>query len=41
MRKYRRLKGHKIRASLFLETVAKKQPHLFVHWHKGTVGAFA
>ena len=41
MRKYRRLKGHKTRASLFLETVAEKQPHLFVHWQNGTVGAFA
>ena len=41
MRKYRRLKGHKTRASLFLENVAEKQPHLFVHWQRGTVGAFA
>jgi RNA-directed DNA polymerase len=41
MRKYRRLKGHKTRASLFLETVAKTQPHLFAHWQRGTVGAFA
>jgi len=41
MRKYRRLKRHKIRASLFLENVAEKQPYLFVHWHNGTVGAFA
>jgi RNA-directed DNA polymerase len=41
MRKYRRLKRHKTRASLFLETVAEEQPHLFVHWQNGTVGAFA
>ena len=41
MRKYRRLKGHKTRASRFLEEVAAKQPHLFVHWQRGTVGAFA
>lgn len=41
MRKYRRLKGHKIRTSLFLEKVAETQPYLFVHWQKGTVGAFA
>jgi len=41
MRKYRRLKGHKTRASLFLESVAEKQPHLFVHWKRGMVGAFA
>jgi len=41
MRKYRRLKGHQTRAGLFLETVAETQPHLFVHWQNGTVGAFA
>jgi RNA-directed DNA polymerase len=41
MRKYRRLKGHKTRASRFLEEGAAKQPHLFVHWQRGTVGAFA
>lgn len=41
MRKYRRLKGHKTRASLFIEGVAKRQPHLFVHWQRGMGGAFA
>jgi len=41
MRKYRRLKGHKTRTSRFLEGVAVKQPYLFVHWQRGTVGAFA
>jgi RNA-directed DNA polymerase len=41
MRKYRRLKGHKTRASRFLEEVAAKQPYLFVHWQRGMVGAFA
>jgi len=41
MRKYKRLKGHKTRASLFLERVAERQAHLFVHWQNGTVGAFA
>ena len=41
MRKYRRLKGHKTRACIFLENTAKKQPRLFVHWQRGTVGAFA
>jgi hypothetical protein len=34
MRKYKRLKGHKIRACLFLESIAKRQPDLFVHWRK-------
>ena len=41
MRKFKRLKGHKTRASLLLERIAEKQPHLFVHWQRGMVGAFA
>ena len=41
MRKYRRLKGHKTRASLFIEGIAKRHPGLFVHWRRGMVGAFA
>ncbi|NJL26237.1 MAG: group II intron reverse transcriptase/maturase [Calothrix sp. SM1_5_4] len=41
MRKFRRLKGHKTRASLFLESVAETRRALFVHWQNGTVGAFA
>ena len=41
MRKYRRLKGHKTRASRFLEEVAVKQPYLFVHWQRGMVDAVA
>ena len=41
MRKYKRFKGHKTRASLFLEKIAAEQPRLFVHWQNGTVGAFA
>lgn len=41
MRKYRRLKRHKIRASMFLEQISEKQPHLFVHWQKAMAGAFA
>ena len=34
MRKFKRLKGHKIRACRFLEEIAKRQPNLFVHWRK-------
>lgn len=41
MRKYKRLKNHKTRASLFLQGIAERQPHLFVHWQRGMVGAFA
>ena len=41
MRKYKRLSGHRTRASLFLETISEKNPHLFAHWRKGTIGGFA
>jgi len=41
MRKYRRLKGHKTRACLFIEGISKRQPSLFVHWQRGMIGAFA
>jgi RNA-directed DNA polymerase len=41
MRKFRRLKGHKTRASLFLEGIAKRQPQLFAQWQRGMIGAFA
>ena len=38
MRKYLRLKGHKTRASLFIEGVAERQPRLFFHWQRGILG---
>ncbi len=41
MRKYKKLKGHKIRAGRFIEQIARREPHLFVHWQKGMIGAFA
>jgi group II intron reverse transcriptase/maturase len=41
MRKYKRLSGHKTRASVFLESISRKSPRLFAHWRKGTIGAFA
>jgi RNA-directed DNA polymerase len=41
MRKFRRLKGHKTRACIFMEGIAKRQPQLFVHWQRGMIGAFA
>jgi hypothetical protein len=41
MRKYNHLAGHKTRASLSLESIAERNPRLFAHWQKGTVGAFA
>ena len=32
MRKYKRLKGHRRRASFWLGHVARRQPTLFAHW---------
>ncbi|WP_455288332.1 group II intron maturase-specific domain-containing protein [Cupriavidus necator] len=41
MRKYKSLKGHRTRAALFVEGIAKRQPRMFVHWQRGMKGAFA
>jgi RNA-directed DNA polymerase len=41
MRKFKRLRSYKTRACQFLIGMAKRQPHLFVHWQRGMVGAFA
>lgn len=41
MRKYKRLKDRKTRASRFLEGFSKNQPHLFVHWQRNMAGPFA
>jgi RNA-directed DNA polymerase len=41
MRKYRRLRGHKTRAALFIDGISKRQPNLFVHWQRGVVGPLA
>ncbi len=41
MRKYKTLQRHKTRAAIFLEKIAKKEPHLFAHWREGMEGAFA
>jgi RNA-directed DNA polymerase len=41
MKKFKRLHGHKIRASRFLKGIAEKCPYLFVHWQQGMVGEFA
>jgi len=40
-RKYKSLKRHKTKASVFLEGIAKQHPNLFVHWRNGMQGAFA
>jgi hypothetical protein len=41
MRKYKRLKGHKTQACRFIESIAKRQPDLFVHWRKGMTTGLA
>ena len=35
MRKYKKLRGHPGRARRFLANVARREPHLFVHWGHG------
>lgn len=39
--KYKKFKGHKARAGIFVQRIAKREPHLFAHWKIGMIGAFA
>ncbi len=41
MRKFKRFKAHKIRASRFLQKLVREKMSLFVHWHIGMTGTFA
>ena len=41
MRKYKRFKAHKIRASHFLQRLVRDTPSLFYHWRVGMTGTFA
>jgi group II intron reverse transcriptase/maturase len=41
MRKFKRFKSHKVRASQFLQRLAQEQRALFVHWDIGMTGVFA
>jgi len=41
MAKYKKFRGHKARAGIFLQKIAEKEPSLFVHWKIGMVGAFS
>jgi hypothetical protein len=41
MRKFKRFKDHKIRASRFLQWLSRRRPDIFVHWKVGMVGVFA
>ncbi len=40
-RKYKRLRRHKTRASVFMERISVRSPNVFAHWRRGMVGAFA
>ena len=41
MRKFKRFKDHKIRASQFLQRLDAERRDLFVHWDIGMTGVFA
>jgi len=41
MRKFKRFKAHKIRASRFLQKLVRERMSLFVHWRIGMTGMFA
>ena len=41
MRKYKKLKGRKTIAAIFIQKIAQREPQLFVHWNKGLIRAFA
>jgi RNA-directed DNA polymerase len=41
MRKFKRFRGHKVRASRALQRVARESAKLFVHWRIGMTGTFA
>jgi len=35
MRKFRKLRGHKVRAIKWVQRIAQQRPHLFAHWRAG------
>jgi len=40
MRKFKRFRGRKTKAAVFLEGLSEKQPTLFAHWKAGLSGGF-
>jgi len=40
-RKFKRFRTHKIRASQFLQNLARISPNLFIHWRLGLTSTFA
>jgi RNA-directed DNA polymerase len=41
MRKFKRFRAHKVRASRFLRSLSQRYAKLFVHWQLGMTGVFA
>jgi RNA-directed DNA polymerase len=41
VRKFKRFRGHKIRAAHFLQKLARQCPGIFAHWRNGMIGVFA
>jgi len=41
MRKFKKLRGRKTRAAIFMEEISKRQPQLFVHWGSSMGTGFA
>lgn len=41
MKKYKRLRGNKTKASIFLKEISEKEPHLFIHWKQSMGRVFA
>lgn len=41
MAKYQGMKGRKVKAAAFLEKVFRREPNLFAHWRRRTVGGLA
>jgi RNA-directed DNA polymerase len=41
MRKFKRFRAHRIRASRFLQKLVRRNAYLFVHWQLGMTGTFA
>jgi RNA-directed DNA polymerase len=40
-RKFKRFRTHKVRASRFLQKLARENANLFMHWRIGLTGTFA
>ena len=41
MHKYKKLKGRKTKAAIFIQKIARREPKLFAHWSKGMIRMLA